>query len=83
MLAKLEILSNTFSMLYKKVTNVYLILLAMDFHLFAFTALSSNRKLALWLLQLLQMMICFGNSLPSAVRSWQLPLYMRIHDRSV
>ena len=33
MLAKLEILSNTFSTLYKKVTNVYLILLAMNFYL--------------------------------------------------
>lgn len=70
MLAKLSItLSTLYNIFWKCLPNFIIYGL-----LFAFAGISRNKKLALWLLQLLQM-ICFGNSSSWEARSWKLPQY--------
>lgn len=77
MLAKLSItLSALYNIFWKCLPNFIIYGL-----LFAFAGISRNKKLALWLLQLLQM-ICFGNSYLEKQDPGSFPNILRIHHRN-
>lgn len=75
MLAKLETVGRICTAIYKKfwkcLPNFIICRL-----LFALTVILRNQKLAFCLVQLLQMMICFGNSSSWGAGFWQLPQYI-------